>query len=574
MWRKKSSTCSQQIVGLGLGGSSSSSMSKKRMVIQEQQQKKDQNFFEAELVWLSQRLGESLRKARSILETIDEAVPPENFDDERRRTLDEIVGGLGGSLVDGILSPASSRASKVFRSLFSEDEWKELTQSSYGIQERDEQLLQDLKQKRQLKLLTEAQRVAIDLTKDEDESDEPASACASALGTLLNRVNAAKKSKKKSKKKNLLANKKSTVETAAVVVVSEKGSSSNEGEQQSPLPSRLSLPPRPSHSRPVRENRRETLMMSDGDDVDEEVEGQRGVAAAKKSGRRREKKRDRQDDRVAEESHLEELKEKMALAETEVDKWLQLLHTGGDRQVRLPGTIEAPNVRLALVAEGNAILADAQKWSRYLCRDGHAAQEDDDDLFTKIEKWGVLFRWWRFVERCFAIHGLFSCLRARQKRGTKIQARYAEEVRRRVGQGKAYSFSHASRLDRIGEMLLQYPKLVFQTQFVTQADWFEEVAAEGQQRRRHPLVDCIELVVGPEKVKWWKEPVPEVRRDAAIAGEAAVVLIGGSSCDLPVLEDSMESMNIQTEQQRCGSCNDKDQLWIFCDHVLSSQSNF
>ena len=498
------------------------------------EERENEGLFAAERAWLSERFSEGLAKVYSVFEAFGAPIP-ENFDRVfENTTLEGLREGLrGGHDFSG------SKCSRVFRSWFTNEEWEELGRSSKGIQENDVQSLKSLKQARQRKLLSEARRIAIDLTRDESES-EPATACASALGKLLNRVGASRQAvvavqKDKRKKKQVVVIENDPPEEMDENEDEEKG---EEEEEEEPLQkkkkrqSRLrqpQLPPSPSSA--VHEK-----------------------GSKKARGEKRE--------RPAEESIAKEMKEKMGVAELEVNKWLALFREGGDRTILLPEKIEAPSVNLAEEAGGRALLADMQKWNRYLCVDNGG---DERSEYAKIQMWGAIFKWWRLVERCFVIHGLFLCLRGRQKRGTKIQDRYAEEARRRNDGGKAYSFSQASRFDRIGKMLLEFPKLMFQTQFVTQADWFQVV--DGK-----PLLDCVHELIAEDKIEWWRTPA-DVAAEEHEEGNLPMA-VEGSSCDLPALEDSMDGISIRpvvsVEQQSCGTCNDKDQLWIFCDHVLSS----
>jgi hypothetical protein len=82
-------------------------------------------------------------------------------------------------------------------------------------------------------------------------------------------------------------------------------------------------------------------------------------------------------------------------------------------------------------------------------------------------KGSPLIQWWRLAARSCETAGIFSRLRLeKQKRGgERIQVRYAALK-------TGLSFAQASKYDRLGRFLLDWPEFRFQTKLVTLAHWF------------------------------------------------------------------------------------------------------
>ena len=100
--------------------------------------------------------------------------------------------------------------------------------------------------------------------------------------------------------------------------------------------------------------------------------------------------------------------------------------------------------------------------------------------------------WWRIAKRACQIHGLFRQIRA-QKSQDRVRKRYANIVAAIEGaqnmQGRRLlKFAQASRYDRVGKFLADFPCFLFQRQWVTLADWFHKVGD-------HVFLDCVTSLV-------------------------------------------------------------------------------
>lgn len=93
--------------------------------------------------------------------------------------------------------------------------------------------------------------------------------------------------------------------------------------------------------------------------------------------------------------------------------------------------------------------------------------------------------WWRTAKRACQIHGLFQLLRHGKSKSKTLRERYDLLTEKQIG--GALSFIQASRYDRIGAFLAQFPLFVHQRKWTTVADWFEKVADWNDAA----LVDCL-----------------------------------------------------------------------------------
>jgi hypothetical protein len=177
----------------------------------------------------------------------------------------------------------------------------------------------------------------------------------------------------------------------------------------------------------------------------------------------------------------------------------------GDGLVIKVANVKLPDPSCTTANAGAALLSDDLKLSQCLVDDDFTGIDDE---YLVDERWGTLFKWWRVVNRAFAIAGIFASLRARKKvKGVKLKDRYVEAVKR-LKQQKVYSYAHACTYDRLGRFLLEFPQFVYQLQVVSWADWFQNVddGAGGVKK----LIKCLEVGLiaddDVEKSAFWKQP--------------------------------------------------------------------
>lgn len=103
-------------------------------------------------------------------------------------------------------------------------------------------------------------------------------------------------------------------------------------------------------------------------------------------------------------------------------------------------------------------------------------------------KGSPLIQWWRLAARSCETAGIFSRLRLeKQKRGgERIQVRYAALK-------TGLSFAQASKYDRLGLFLLDWPEFRFQTKLVTLAHWFNPSSR---------IVTLSQLMVKQDPARW------------------------------------------------------------------------
>jgi hypothetical protein len=102
--------------------------------------------------------------------------------------------------------------------------------------------------------------------------------------------------------------------------------------------------------------------------------------------------------------------------------------------------------------------------------------------------------WWRLVKRACQIRGLFQLIRAQKSKVLKIQERYSALVSELLeGRHDVLSYTQASRYERLGKFLVDFPLFVFQRKWVTLTDWFQKIdCGTGKDA---VLVDCLSSIV-------------------------------------------------------------------------------
>ncbi len=128
------------------------------------------------------------------------------------------------------------------------------------------------------------------------------------------------------------------------------------------------------------------------------------------------------------------------------------------------------------VSIGDNILSDAIRMQRYL--------SDVGGDQTPIEELGSLMRWWRIVERAFAISGIFKELKQRKSRKT-LQDAYNAEIEK-LAPVRLYKYRHARTYATMGAFLEKHPMLVNQTLVITLTEW-------------QPLIDHVDAALSAEK---------------------------------------------------------------------------
>jgi hypothetical protein len=191
-------------------------------------------------------------------------------------------------------------------------------------------------------------------------------------------------------------------------------------------------------------------------------------------------------------------------------------HSGG--LVLKVANIKLPDPNCASAKSGDVLLSDAEQLSQCLNDDGGV----DKDCLV-VEQWGTLLKWWRVVNRAFAVAGIFASLRARKKvNGETLRSRYIEAVKHLEQREKVYSYSQAAIYDRLGQFLLAYPCFVYQLQLVMLKDWFQVVGEDDEK-----LIKCLEnhLKAEEDDGVFWKQPLLQIeepqKEGSAVAAAAA-----------------------------------------------------
>jgi hypothetical protein len=123
---------------------------------------------------------------------------------------------------------------------------------------------------------------------------------------------------------------------------------------------------------------------------------------------------------------------------------------------------------------------------------GNANLEDVECLYEaesdSLEVCLTVQTWWCIVKRASQIRGIFQLIRAEKVKGVRIQQKYAN-VAGKLASRAVLSYAQASRYERLGKFLEQFPRFVFQRKWITLADWFQKVDNGAV------LLDCIASIV-------------------------------------------------------------------------------
>jgi hypothetical protein len=214
-----------------------------------------------------------------------------------------------------------------------------------------------------------------------------------------------------------------------------------------------------------------------------------------------------------EEDEAEMLDLELLLTKAKLDvgvvvKMLKERGQDGSLELKVPNVV-IPDPKSASAERGKSVWSNRVKLLQCI------ADEDIVEVPNEclaVERWGSLFKWWRVVNRAFAIAGIFASLKVRRKaKGVTLRDRYEKEISglNQKQQQKIYSYAHVCTYDhRLGRFLLEFPQFVYQLQLVSWADWFRNVDAAGGGVKK--LIKCLEvgLTVDDdegEKCAFWKQ---------------------------------------------------------------------
>ena len=427
---------------------------------------------EEEKKWFAAQLRKRLLRTRAALQVTGNTV----LDDDTAleeiswlASLDEVLDALG-------------EASEMFMAMFSEEKLVQLKASQESIAKGKVRALR-LK-RHQSRVAETCDSAVVDLTAEAEENDsEVVSSLLDASRSFAERIDLAWKKKDE-----------------AVVVLQQQ--------QQQRVR-------RPSKKREQAEQEKDEEEEEEKDE-DEEEEEEVATAAKKKRNNKRQPSREEEGEEEEEGEDEDELMEKahqnndivLALLE-KAERDVALVHTmlaeaTQNSLVLKLGNVATLNSNLASVAKGAALALNKEGLLRCLREQDSDADVDVDQL--QIERWGVLLRWRRIVNRAFEIRGLFNFLRSDQsKGGKKMPNRYKFAIKD-FDEGEVFSFVQAARYDRLGKFLLQYPRFADQMQLVSMSDWIQKVVV-SRRGRDVVLLDALESLLSEEKIKFWKQPV-------------------------------------------------------------------
>lgn len=120
-------------------------------------------------------------------------------------------------------------------------------------------------------------------------------------------------------------------------------------------------------------------------------------------------------------------------------------------------------------AEAPACIVDARA-GRELVKEnsGMLSQrsEREEEAKDEVGEYAAVNKLWRVARRAFAV---MKHLRQATSSSSSLKMRYEQEVRGRM-EG-AYSYTQACKYDRVGRFLAEFPRFLYQTQFVRMGEW-------------------------------------------------------------------------------------------------------
>jgi hypothetical protein len=470
-----------------------------------------------ERIWLTNRLQVALEKTRSVLDAVqsnafaDESVFNELLE---MQTLEAVMAALKAM---NRKRGEESLPARVFISMFTDEEWSELEASQLAISNWNEGALRTLRLRRQYSLFWDAHAIAVDVSQiDDADQVKLVEDCKQVVGGLLNGMgmgehqltvapapsrsssrssgrvvvqvdNVKQKATKQQEKKQKKIEKPTTQRKRVSRVADDDDEEVDQDEGDGGLKKAKVSSDEVDDEQEEEEEQKETHD-SEGQGGDEEEEDdevqlsaslqekqpqkkqqQHVVAVAGAQEHDEEHEKDEEEDEEEEEGVLDisALLEKAKVDVVLVSKMLkEMEQTNGEAlQIEVP-TVEVPDMVRASEDAGKRLLLDEKSLVKCLCSDA--------DELSAVEQWAALVKWWRLVDRCLAISGIFAHLRA-QKHGT-LRERYEKMVASLKSKQKLYSHSQAAVYDRLGKFLLEYPRFVYQLQWVSLADWGKDGA--------------------------------------------------------------------------------------------------
>jgi hypothetical protein len=475
-----------------------------------------------ERIWLTNRLQVALEKTRSVLDAVqsnafaDESVFNELLE---MQTLEAVMAALKAM---NRKRGEESLPARVFISMFTDEEWSELEASQLAISNWNEGALRTLRLRRQYSLFWDAHAIAVDVSQiDDADQVKLVEDCKQVVGGLLNRMgmgehqltvapapsrsssrssgrvvvqvdNVKQKATKQQEKKQKKIEKPTTQRKRVSRVADDDDEEVDQDEGDGGLKKAKVSSDEVDDEQEEEEEQKETHD-SEGQGGDEEEEDDEvqlsaslqekqpqkeqqhilAVAGAQEHDKEHdEHEKDEEEDEEEEEGVLDisALLEKAKVDVELVSRMLkEIEQTKGEAlQIEVP-TVEVPDMVRASEDAGKRLLLDEKSLVKCLC--------SDMDELNVVEQWAALVKWWRLVDRCLAISGIFAHLRA-QKHGT-LRERYEKMVVSLKSKQKLYSHTQAAVYDRLGKFLLEYPRFVYQLQWGSLADWSKVIKILG-----------------------------------------------------------------------------------------------
>jgi hypothetical protein len=503
--------------------------------------------------WVHKRLQVALQKTRIVLDAVkSDAFADDNVFNEmlEMQSLQIVLTALNGKENDD-----ESLATQVFMSMFTDEEWNELQVSEQAIGDADEGKLRLLRLNRQYVLLCDAQTIAIDLTvRDENvagEQTELVKKCTQVIKVVLDRMGmngravvhalppvaaaeVAVPGRSQAPARNAGAKQKNQKD---VVVQQKRKKKKKKREERSQEAGNEEMVVEEGDGKKAKTS------SEDNDEADEENEEEVDEENVVQQAQEEQDDDDQmmeEDNKEQEGVDIETILEKAKLDVNVVLSMSKERNKDGAVTLKI-SRIDVPDARCATADAGSVVLLDDIKLSQCLCE-----SSIPDDLNT-VERWSRLLKWWRLVNRCFAIAGIFAHLRAQKKSGgLNLKKRYAKEAGR-LKQQKVYSYTHASTYDRLGIFLLKYPGFVYQLQLVSLADWCQD-ADDGKK-----MTKCLEasLLSDEEKGTFWKLQ-PQIENGSAAS---AIAVASDAAPESECMTCKRPRTGAGSQLWQCSGCN-------------------
>lgn len=104
----------------------------------------------------------------------------------------------------------------------------------------------------------------------------------------------------------------------------------------------------------------------------------------------------------------------------------------------------------------------------------HFLSKEDRRRSSSSEVLGTVEKWWRVVERAFGIAGIFSNWLPLGSE-VHVEQRYEAAVRPLKERGeRVYGYRHAFSYNKLGRLLLRYPRLLYQLRLVSITEWLSK----------------------------------------------------------------------------------------------------